>query len=126
MRRRFRIYLGGPIQGCTDHEARGWREEVKRRVKGDEFVDPMDRDYRGREAGNERAIVEADKADIGRCQVVLMNCPRPSVGTSMEIFYGWLTGRHVIVIAPDPVSPWLRYHSHELYSTLEQAIEALR
>ena len=25
----MKVYLGGPINGCTDEEASGWREAVK-------------------------------------------------------------------------------------------------
>lgn len=119
------IYLGGPIAGCSDAETHGWREQMKHELRGFTCIDPTDRDYRGREAENVAAIVEGDKADIDRCLVMLMNCPRPSAGTSMEIFYGWSTGKRVVVVAPEPVSPWVRYHSHALFSTLAEAVEAL-
>lgn len=113
----MRVYLGGPINGCTDEEASGWRDEATLLLEsgGHEAVDPMVRDYRGREMepGIAAEIVETDKADIDGADVLLMNCPKPSVGTSMEIHYGATLGKRVISVVPDESvpSPWLVYHS---------------
>lgn len=112
----MKVYLGGPINGCTDEEAHGWREAVKPLLAalGHECVDPMDRDYRGREMepGIAAEIVELDKADIDGCDVLLMNRPRASDGTAMEILYGWSCGKRVIAVLPADVvpSPWVVYH----------------
>lgn len=113
----MKVYLGGPINGCTDEEATGWREAVKEILdeRGIDWLDPMVRDYRGREMepGIASEIVENDKADIRECDVLLMNCPAPSVGTSMEIFYGWTLAKLIIAVVPgdrDP-SPWIVYHA---------------
>lgn len=115
------FYLGGPINGCSDAEAHDWREQVKTILEsyGHSWSDPMDRDYRGREMepGIADEIVELDKQDIDACDILLMNCPRPSVGTSMEAMYGWQTGKKVLAVIPpegEP-SPWLVYHTHTLH-----------
>ena len=112
----MKVYLGGPINGCTDEEASGWREAVKDVLSsaGIEWCDPMDRDYRGREMepGIAAAIVEGDKADIDSCDVLLMNAPKPSYGTAMEILYGH--DKEVHVVLPDDgrePSPWVAYHA---------------
>lgn len=123
----MRYYLGGPINGCTDEEASGWREAVKPIIEaaGHEWVDPMDRDYRGREMepGIAAEIVELDKADIRGCHVLLMNCPKPSVGTSMEIHYGWTFGKLILAVVPagHTPSPWLAYHSTVVAGSIVEA-----
>lgn len=123
----MRVYLGGPINGCNDEEAHGWRESAKVTLEqhGIQWLDPMDRDYRGREMepGIAAEIVELDKQDIDTCDVLLMNCPKPSVGTSMEVFYGWSTGRRVVSVIPagSIPSPWLVYHSHDIRYSLTDA-----
>jgi nucleoside 2-deoxyribosyltransferase len=113
-----RVYLGGPINGCTDDEASGWREAVKETLAaaGHSWADPMDRDYRGREMepGIAREIVEGDKADIAECDALLMNSPRPSYGTAMEIFFGAELGKPVFAVLPDDgrePSPWVAHHA---------------
>lgn len=125
----MRIYLGGPINGCTEQEANGWRDEAKEAIEalGYEWLDPMARDYRGREMepGIAAKIVEGDKADIDECDVLLMNCPKPSVGTSMEILYGYWHDKYVIAVVPDDnPSPWLVYHADELHKG--SAVEAIK
>lgn len=128
----MKVYLGGPINGCTDEEAHGWRDALKPLIKdrGMTYVDPMDRDYRGREMepGIAAAIVENDKKDIDGCDVMLMNCPKPSVGTSMEILYGWERGKKIVVVAPEgqTPSPWLVYHAdHVVNGPMRVALELL-
>ena len=44
------VYLCGGINGLTDGECNDWRTMAKEQIKGHEFLDPMRRDYRGREA----------------------------------------------------------------------------
>lgn len=117
----MKVYLGGPINGCTDEEATGWREGVKTILTdaGHAWADPMDRDYRGRELepGIAAAIVDGDKQDIDGCDVLLMNAPKPSYGTAMEIYYGWERGKRVIVVLPDAAvpSPWVIHHAAAIH-----------
>jgi hypothetical protein len=44
----MKVYLCGPINGCTDSECIDWRAAAKKRLS--DTIDPMRRDYRGREA----------------------------------------------------------------------------
>jgi nucleoside 2-deoxyribosyltransferase len=110
------VYLAGPINGCSDAEAFDWRDDMTARLKGHghTVISPMVRDYRGRENENVKEIVEGDKEDIHRADAVIAYCPRPSVGTSMEVYMAWSLLKFVIVYAPADasISPWLRYHSH--------------
>jgi len=115
------VYLCGPINGCTDAECNDWRSFAKEQCW--KTIDPMKRDYRGREAESYREIVELDKLDVRACDVVLANCPKPSVGTSMEIFYAWQIGRPVVAVVEGSVSPWLRYHATKICSTVKEACE---
>lgn len=109
------LYLCGPINGRSDAEVLRWREFVKRIWIG-RCIDPMRRDYRGKEQepGVAADIVLSDIEDIKNCDVVLAYFDRPSVGTSMEIFYAKsvLKKPVIVVDASDkPLSPWLTYHA---------------
>lgn len=117
----MKVYLCGPINGCTDEECKDWREAAKARLP--DTLDPMRRDYRGREDECFVDIVEGDKIDIGQCDLLLVNYDRPSVGTSMEIYHAWLADTPVIVVArPETViSPWLRYHSTKIVHSFDDA-----
>lgn len=119
---RMKIYLCGPINGCGDDEATTWREWFKTNVPGD-FVDPMKRDYRGREVDDYREIVDLDKRDIRGVDAVVVMYVKPSVGTSMEVFFAWTLGIPVIVIdeSGKPLSPWMRYHATAVVDSKEVA-----
>jgi nucleoside 2-deoxyribosyltransferase len=119
----MKVYLCGPINGCTDAECNDWRSYAKSRLP--DTLDPMRRDYRGREAESVNEIVELDKVDVDDCDAVIANCPKPSVGTSMEVFLAWQLGKTVVVVASAPVSPWLRYHSDQVFATIKEAIDWL-
>lgn len=120
------VYLCGPINGCTDDEASNWRDQVKQVLGEDRCLDPMRRDYRGREAECVNEIVELDKEDIFASDIVLANCWQVSVGTSMEIYLAWEEGIPVIAIVPPDakVSPWLTYHA-QVVTSLDSAFEIL-
>ena len=117
------LYLCGPINGCTDEECRDWRAYVAGTWQG-RCIDPMVRDYRGREAEAFREIVELDKIDVANADIILVNYDKPSVGTSMEILFAWQLGKRVIVVCPEAavISPWLRYHAHHIVHTFDDAM----
>lgn len=117
------LYLCGPINGCTDEECTNWREYVKG-VWLMDTIDPMRRDYRGREVESVNEIVELDKIDVMNADVVLVNYDKPSVGTSMEVLYAWERGKLVVVVAKEgaSISPWLRYHSHRICHSFGDAL----
>lgn len=119
------LYLAGAINGCTDAEANDWRSYLKKRYGG-ETLDPMRRDYRGKEAESVNEIVELDKVDIDDCDVFIANCPKPSWGTAMEIYYAWAARKPVVVIHPAeaPISPWVRYHSDAIVYSLDDAVKS--
>lgn len=88
--------------------------------RGHTWSDPMGRDYRGREMepGIAAEIVDGDKYDIIECDALLMNAPRPSYGTAMEILFGWEQGARVFVVLPDDgtePSPWVVHHAERVF-----------
>jgi hypothetical protein len=121
------IYLCGPINGCTDEECKDWREFVKTRWDGG-TIDPMRRDYRGREDASVNEIVEFDKIDVMNSDALLVNYDKPSVGTSMEVLYAFERGKLVVVVAASTakISPWLRYHSHTIVNSFDAALTYIR
>jgi nucleoside 2-deoxyribosyltransferase len=125
----MKVYLCGPINGRSDDDCKGWREYAKERIA--DTLDPMDRDYRGRELepGIAAQIVENDKADILRCDAMLVYFDKPSVGTSMEILFArQANGEEMRIVLVDrsdkPLSPWLIYHCSSIVKTLDEGIAA--
>lgn len=121
----MKVYLCGPINGCTDEQCINWRESAKAVLP--DTVDPMRRDFRGREDDCAAEIVEGDKEDIDGCDGLLVNYDKPSVGTSMEVLYAFERGILIVIVATPGVSisPWLRYHADYLVNTFSEAFEIL-
>lgn len=124
------VYLCGGINALSDAEAKDWREEAKRRLDGErfDFLDPMRRDYRGKERENSADIVKNDLDDIKWSDLILVNASRPSWGTAMEIVYAHSQGARIIAFGIEDASkasPWLMYHCAAILQTLEQAIEVI-
>lgn len=122
-------YLCGPINGCTDHEANDWRSLARANLNGP-TIDPMRRDYRGRELdeGITEAIVEGDIEDIKNCDVVLVSYSKPSVGTAMEVRLAKAElGKYVVIVsaADHPLSPWLLYHADAVFANYLDACKAI-
>lgn len=121
----MKVYLCGGINGLTDDQAVTWRERAKDLLHC-ETLDPMRRDFRGREDECVNDIVLGDKADIKLSNALLVNAERPSWGTAMEIVYAFTAGKTIVAICPsDTISPWLRFHATRIYKSLEEACEWL-
>lgn len=123
-----KVYLCGPINGCTDEEAKDWRTYCAEKLNGTCF-DPMVRDYRGRELdpGIAAEIVENDKSDILQCDSLLVYYEKPSVGTSMEVLFAYDNGIPAVVVdkSGKPLSPWFVYHSSAVFPSLDAAVSFL-
>ena len=121
-----KVYLCGPINGRSDDDCTIWREYAKSRLSN--TLDPMRRDYRGKEDAAWRQIVELDKIDVAQCDVLLVYYDKPSVGTSMEIIWAWERGKRIVLVnkSDKPLSPWLRYHAHHVTESLDEACDIAR
>jgi nucleoside 2-deoxyribosyltransferase len=122
-----KLYLCGPINGRSDDDCRSWREQVK--TLWPDCLDPMRRDYRGRELepGIAAEIVAGDLEDINASDALIVYFDKPSVGTSMEVFYAHQQGKPVVVIDKSgaPLSPWLVHHATRVVGTVEEALQCL-
>lgn len=124
-----KLYLCGPINGRTDNDAKVWRETVKEVWEG-ECIDPLNRDYRGRELdeGAAAEIVGGDLCDIDEADALLVYFDKPSVGTSMEVFYAFHAGKPVVIwdASSQPLSPWLIHFSNYQTRNMEAALNWLK
>lgn len=124
----MKVYLCGPINGRSDVDCNDWRTSAKS-LLGCETLDPMVRDYRGRELepGIAKEIVENDLLDIATADALLVMFDKPSVGTSMEIRVAWQEGKaiHIVNASGKPPSPWLLYHATAIHPDLPSACRTL-
>lgn len=90
------VYLCGGINGLSDSACKDWRATSAGRLAPVRMIDPMIRDYRGREDECVNEIVELDKRDVLEADVILVNASRPSWGTAMEIMFAWSLQKPIV------------------------------
>ena len=120
------VYLSGPIMDECEGVAREWRKTALSLLK-DDFIllDPMRRNFRDREVDSANEIVEFDLLDIKNADFILVNYDKPSIGTSMEVFYASQNlGKFVIAFSPFSFvncSPWMVKYCTKILPSLEEA-----
>ncbi len=110
------VYLSGPITGCSENQAAHWRMHVRVRLgPGLVTIDPMrdavdfsilsehhmDDAARLRSLLHGREILERNRFDIARCDVLLANflgAQRISIGSVGELFWADAFRKPVIVV----------------------------
>ena len=121
-----KIYLSGPIMDEHEGAAREWREQAKKLLgKNFRLLDPMRRAFRDREVDSANEIVEFDLQDVRDADIILVNYSKPSIGTSMEIFYASHDlGKFVVAFSPftfKDCSPWIVKYCTKILPDLEGA-----
>lgn len=125
-----KVYLSGPIMDEVEGEAREWREKAKE-LLGEHFslLDPMRRNFKDREVDSANEIVEFDLQDVRDGDIILVNYNKPSIGTSMEVFYAAHNlGKFVIAFSPFSYvncSPWMVRYCTKILPSLEDATKYL-
>lgn len=121
----LKVYLAGPINGCTDEECKAWRAKARIMLEPTHAViDPMDFDCRGMESEMAGEIIKHDLQMLDEADLVLANAEKPSWGTAMELVYARQGGKPAVVFVGQgglAASPWLRCHSSKICGTLFQA-----
>lgn len=143
----MRVYLAGPISGCTYDQCTDWRNEFTKVIEqwGAEALSPMrgkdylsdgkiiDGSYDETILSNAQAILNRDFWDCCRSDVVLVNvkgAERVSIGTVMEIAFAY-TKRIPVILLSDTTN---NVHHHPMVMqavafkvwTVEQALNTLR
>ena len=124
----LKIYLSGPIMDERPGAACDWREWVKNQLSGRfTLLDPMRRKFVDRQVDSANEIVEFDLRDVRDADLVLVNYNRPSIGTSMEVFYAAHDlGKFVVAFSPlafQDCSPWMARFCTKILPDLESAVD---
>jgi nucleoside 2-deoxyribosyltransferase len=122
-----KIYLAGPIFNTEEKESNDWKTFFKTKINRDLFIpiDPIDEfDYK--KNPNAEGLVNSDKLSIQRSNIVVANCWKISVGTSMEILYAWERSIPTFIIYREKnLHPWIRYHSTKVFYDVTECVEFL-
>ena len=126
-----KIYLSGPIMDECPLAAATWRERATQALS-EQFIllDPMRRDFKDREVDSANEIVEFDLQDVRDADILLVNYNKPSIGTSMEVFYAAHDlGKFIVAFSPfsfQECSPWMVRYCTKILPSLESAVTYLR
>ena len=123
-------YLSGPIMDEHEGVARKWREVAKSLLAPHfRLLNPMRRNFRDKEVDSANEIVEFDLQDVRDADIVLVNYCKPSIGTSMEVFYASHDlGKFVVAFSPfsyKDCSPWMVRYCTKILPNLETACKYL-
>lgn len=121
------IYLSGPIMDEYSGIARQWRDVAKEALSEQfRMLDPMRRKFVDRQVDSANEIVEFDLQDVRDADIILVNYNKPSIGTSMEVFYAAHDlGKFVVAFSPfeyKDCSPWMARYCTKILPDLEQAV----
>ena len=127
MKKRLVIYLSGPIMDESAGMAREWREAAKELLSPKfRILDPMRRKFVDRQVDSANEIVEFDLQDVRDADIILVNYNKPSIGTSMEVFYAAHDlGKFVVAFSPfeyKDCSPWMARYCTKIVPSLEDAV----
>lgn len=121
-KRKFTVYLAGPISGCNDAQRHLWREEVKKEYGKDlEFVDPTEALKEAR-----YDIVKADLQAIEEADGLLVNMWKESIGSAIGIVRAYGAGKPVVVADPNHINNRiLNYYADDIQDAPLKAANAL-
>ena len=113
-----KIYLAGRIQNNPKKHI--WREEAKKVFGKKNCIDPTNKQYDKKPSYK---LVKQDLELIDKSDVLVVYYDKPSVGTSMEMFYAKhnLKKPVVLVTKKKDLSPWLCYHCSVICNNLVDA-----
>ena len=126
MKQRLVVYLSGPIMDEHAGTAREWREAAGQLLSKEfRLLDPMRRKFVDRQVDSANEIVEFDLQDVRTADILLVNYNKPSIGTSMEVFYAAHDlGKFVVAFSPfeyKDCSPWMARYCTKILGSLEEA-----
>jgi nucleoside 2-deoxyribosyltransferase len=126
------IYLAGPMENVSEHEALQWRDKAKEilHLNNVATLDPCRRihDFQPKYM---RRIFELDLRDIQECDLILANLNDPKLakhGTAMEVFYAaYVLRKPVVAFKADPtvLHPFFESLVTEWRSDVTKACETI-
>lgn len=124
-KRKFTVYLAGPISGCNESQRDKWRESVKEKYGKDlEFVDPTEALKDSRYDSYD--IVKADLQAIEEADGLLVNMWKESIGSAIGIVRAYGAGKPVVVADPNHINNRiLNYYADNIQDTPLKAANVL-
>jgi hypothetical protein len=116
-------YLCGRINGCPDEVCKVWRDESKAAMPEIEWIDPMDNDFRGKEAESGHELIELDLRGVEESDFVLVNADVAGWGSGAEFHHAVLRDIPIVALCPrsKPISPWVEKRAAAVVHSIPEA-----
>jgi len=99
MKRRYTIYLAGPITGCNHQQQVVWRQYVRREWGSQfDFIDPTDPVRLPGDDCTIHDIVSTDEQRIASADAVLASMWKESIGTAIGVVLARRAGKPVVIV----------------------------
>jgi len=121
------VYLAGAVRGSQG----AWREQVPE-IPNVRFVHPGAKIPGSDGERRSELYGPADRLAVRKCDILLANCDRieGGLGTAMEIGMALVLGKEILLVCPTEETRFVwRFAVGSIptvYSSLEQALEAIR
>lgn len=154
--KKITVYLSGPMY-LGRAQATGWRNEIKAcfnswyeeetayrgghsgwpppRAFNANYIyfnvlDPCDRWFGDRASDLSEVggyIVQMDKLEVAKSDVIIVNATDPGWGTPMEQYYAWAETKAMVLAFADKDYPsiWAKAHCHQMFRTHQEAAKFL-
>lgn len=144
MRTDLLVYLGGSMTGLTLAEVQSWRKTAAAKLdeagftvldpaRGLMFLKPEEtvKDaYVDEFTESKHTVFERDKFDVTRADISILNllkAKRISIGTMMEMAWGHLTGKFIVVVMEREGNPhmhaFVREASSIIFEDTDEAVD---
>ena len=119
---KFRVYLAGPISGCSEVQIHKWRDEVKQKYeKNLDFIDPSEM-----RRASSYEIVKNDIDSIEAADGMLVNMWRESIGSAIGIVHAHRAGKPVVIANPNHLNNLiLKFYAAAMEETPQKAANVL-
>lgn len=128
MPRPFKVYLAGPISGCSKEQANYWRREITGDSKWSrdfEFVDPTASLVPPE--GSPYEIVDHDLTSIAAADGVLVNMWKESIGSAIGVVHARKQGKVVVIVDRNRLrNRTLAYYADTVVDSVNVGLHAMR
>lgn len=101
-RKKFCVYLAGPISGCNPAQRSVWRDEIKRKYSSYfDFFDPTSTTELRGAGASPWEIVNADLNAIENADGMIVNMWRESIGSAISMVHAQRSGLPVVIADPN-------------------------
>jgi hypothetical protein len=121
------VYLAGPMSGCNEAQRTEWRRLVKEHLPTPlTLIDPTDTPVERGRSNSRFELARQDAEAIRKCDAVLANMWKESIGTAIGVVEARRAGKIVVIVDPNHIqSSILAYFADAVAHGVEEGLSQL-